>query len=374
MRFERLWRRWVIAWGATACGFLALTAVRAPAAPPQKAREDQSQTLQLPQELPPVVEGDIRRLAFYVTPLSGKGLLSQQIRDAVRELDRQTGGDSVLKIRAFVAGSGDVRRVRDLVSQIYTQHRKPLPVLSLIRSGGLPLEGAQVVLEAVAASRRVVNPNGLAFLSAQVAESPGPIAPIAGLVAHSLDALRESLHAAGTSSGDVVRVTCFVSSLAGLASSRALVEREFPHAAASFVQPQRAPAAAMAACEAVVRLHDDPGPWRVSQAGGPGQSRIALVGAGRVLLTGTQVSFGFEPADTRLAFERLRKELEQAGSSLGNVVFAQYYPLAESIAGQIRTVRQEFFNPASPPAGSMLLFEGLTSMDAGFAVDVVAVK
>jgi enamine deaminase RidA (YjgF/YER057c/UK114 family) len=37
-------------------------------------------------------------------------------------------------------------------------------------------------------------------------------------------------------------------------------------------------------------------------------------------------------------------------------------------------VRRDFFDAAHPPAGSMLLFEGLTSMDAGFAVDVVAVK
>jgi enamine deaminase RidA (YjgF/YER057c/UK114 family) len=37
-------------------------------------------------------------------------------------------------------------------------------------------------------------------------------------------------------------------------------------------------------------------------------------------------------------------------------------------------VRLDFFDADRPPAGSMFLFEGLTSMDAGFAVDVVAVK
>jgi enamine deaminase RidA (YjgF/YER057c/UK114 family) len=134
----------------------------------------------------------------------------------------------------------------------------------------------------------------------------------------------------------------------------------------------------MAACEAVARLSADPGPLRMVSAGGlgaqPGQSQIALVGGGRVVLTGTQVSFGYDPADARLAFERLRKELEQSGSSMRNVAFVHYYPLAQSIAAQIRTVRQDFFDAERPPAGSMVLFEGLTSMDAGFAVDVVAVK
>jgi len=57
-----------------------------------------------------------------------------------------------------------------------------------------------------------------------------------------------------------------------------------------------------------------------------------------------------------------------------NVAFAHYYPLAQSIAAQVRRVRRDFFDNAHPPAGSMLQFEGLTSMDAGFAVDVVAVK
>jgi len=60
------------------------------------------------------------------------------------------------KIRAFVAGPGDVRRVRDLVSELFTERQKPLPSLSLIRSGGLPLEGAQVVLEAIASSQQAL--------------------------------------------------------------------------------------------------------------------------------------------------------------------------------------------------------------------------
>ena len=35
-------------------------------------------------------------------------------------------------------------------SEVFTERRQPLPALSLIQSGGLPLEGAQVVLEAIA--------------------------------------------------------------------------------------------------------------------------------------------------------------------------------------------------------------------------------
>src|SRR5258708_4250897 len=103
------------------------------AAGQKKKKEDETQTLQLPKELPTVVTGETRHLSFYVTPLSAKGLLSAQIRDALRALTRASGSDTILKIRAFVAGSGDLRRVRDLVSEVFTDRRQPLPVLCLVR-------------------------------------------------------------------------------------------------------------------------------------------------------------------------------------------------------------------------------------------------
>jgi enamine deaminase RidA (YjgF/YER057c/UK114 family) len=345
----------------------------------KKKKEEETQTLQVPKELPGSVVGDTRRLTFHVTPLSNKGLLSPQIREALKALAHQAGSDTVLKIRAFVAGSGDVRRVRDLVSEVFTDHKLPLPVLSLVRSGGLPMEGAQVVLEAIAQSRKDVNPDGLAFLSGQAAISPDPLDPVAPLTAQSLSVLRREVKAAGAEPGDVVRITCFLTSLENLAASRQLVEAEYPKAARDYVQTQRAPGRAVAACEAVARLRSAPGSRLsfVPLEGLPedaGQSPVALVGAPQVLLTGTQISFGYQEQDSRLAFDRLKKELEQSGVSARDVAFAHYYPLSGGIAGQVRKIRGEFFDPAHPPAGTMLLFEGLPSMDAGFAVDVVAVK
>ena len=75
-------------------------------------KEEITQTLQLPKELPGAVTGETRRLTFHVTPLSARGLLSAQVRDSLKALTRETGGNPVLKIRAFVAGSGDLRRYR----------------------------------------------------------------------------------------------------------------------------------------------------------------------------------------------------------------------------------------------------------------------
>ena len=345
----------------------------------KKKKEELTQTLQLPRELPGWIAGETRHLNFYVTPLSAKGLLSQQVRDGLKALSHETASDTVLKIRAFVAGSGDLRRVRDLVSEVFTDRRQPLPVLSLIRAGGLPLEGAQVVIEAIASARKEVNPEGLAFLSAQPAVSENPLEPVAPLTARSLAALRLAVRAAGSEPSGVLRVTCFLSSLENLAATRQLVEAEYPRAALDYVQTQRAPSQALAACEAVARVRGSPAPrlaFRNPEGlpSDPGASAIALVGAPRLVLTATQVSFGYEEKDARLAFERLRKALEQAGVSARDVAYVHYYPLSSGIAAQVRKVRAGFFDAAAPPAGSLLLFEGLPSMDAGFAVDVVATR
>jgi enamine deaminase RidA (YjgF/YER057c/UK114 family) len=354
-----------------ACG-LALVAF------PQKQKKEENQVLQLPKELPSVVEGDTRHLTFYVTPLSSKGLLSRQVRDALNALTHEAKGDTILKIRAFVAGSGDGRRVRDLVSEVFSDHKQPLPVLSLVQAGGLP-EGAQVVIEAIAAAHKEVNPQGLAFVSAQPVSAGDPTGPVAPLADRSLAAVGQAVTAAGSEAADVVRVSCFLSSLDDLAAIRKRVAHDYPNAAADFVQPQRNPVHALAACEAVAKLRRDPGtPLNLLNPPGlaavAGASDVALVASPKVVLTGTQVSFGFEENDARLAFQRLSKALEQAGASLHDVAFAHFYPLAAGLATQVRKVRGDFFDPAHPPASSVLLFEGLPSMNAGFAIDVVAVK
>lgn len=361
---------------ALACG-LAVAAL--PAADKKKKKEDETQTLQLPKELPSAVVGETRRLTFHVTPLSGKGLLSAQIRDALKALLRETAGNQVLKIRAFTAGSGDLRRVRDLVSEVFTDKKQSLPVLSLIQSGGLPLEGAQVVLEAIVAGKKEVSPFGLVFLSASTAVSANPLDPVAPLAEKALGTMRQALKASGSEPADVLRVTCFLSSLENLAATRKLVEAEFPRTAFNYVQTQRSPNQASASCEAVARLKWNTGTrLQVMNVEGtqpdPGESQIALVAARHVVLTGTQVSFGYQEQDSRLAFGRLQKVLESAGVGFPDVAFAHYYPLASSIGNQVKKLRAGYFDLAHPPAVSMLVFEGLPSMDAGFAVDVVAVK
>jgi enamine deaminase RidA (YjgF/YER057c/UK114 family) len=351
-----------------ACGLLAVSAL---SAQKKKDKEEITQVLRLPEELPGAVAGDTRRLVFHTTPLSSKGLLSPQVRDALKALQHDAGGETVLKIRAFVAGSADLRRVRDLVSEFYASHKEPLPAITLVQAGGLPLDGAQVVLEAIAAAKRDANPYGLAFISPTVSTAEDPLGPVPPLTEKTLAGLRQSLQSVSLAPPDALRVTCFFSSLQNLAESRRLVQTEYPHAALNFVQMNRAPRQALSACEAVARLRvAPPSPLSFVDSSG-GESQIALVNAPLLVFTGGQDSFGYQEADARLAFERLKKSLEQAGATPKNVAYADYYPLSPGLGAQVRKVRGEFFDH---PAATMLIFEGLPSMDAGFAVDVVAVK
>jgi enamine deaminase RidA (YjgF/YER057c/UK114 family) len=346
----------------------------------EQEKEPQTQTLELPKELPSVVTAETRRLEFVSVPLSSKGLLSQQVRDGLKALGRLAGGNPVLHIRAFVAGAGDLRRVRELVSANYAARRQALPALSLVRSGGLPVAGAQVQFEAIASNRKKeVNPGGLAFLSGRAATSDSPLDPVAPLAVRSLADLRQEAKVAGVQPSDVLRVTCYLSSLEDLAATRTLVAAEYPRAGTSYVQTQRAPAHAMAACEAVARLQRAPAePLRIVNVDGlpsdQGQSDIALVGARRVVLTGTQTSFGYEEKNSRLAFERLRASLAQAGAPASAIACAHYYALAPAIASQVRKLRLEMLDSSRPPAGAFIMAEGLASMDAGFAVDAIAVR
>jgi enamine deaminase RidA (YjgF/YER057c/UK114 family) len=344
----------------------------------KKKKEEETQTLQVPKDPPTAITAETRRLVFQVSPLSAKGLLSQQTREALKWLLHSSGGNTV-KLRAFVAGSGDLRRVRELVSETFTDHKLNLPVLSVVQVGALPLEGAQVVMESTAVAKKEVNEYGLVYISGQGASAAGPLDPVLPLAEQSLRRMSTAVKAAGSEPGDVLRVTCFLSSLDKFASVRQMVASSYPTAALNFVQIQRAPTHAVAECEAVAKLR-----WNTGTAihminpvglnGSPQISQVALIGAPRVILTGSQEAFGFQDADARLAFERLGKSLSQEGGSLHAVAFASMYPLSGSISEQVRKIRTEFYDHARPPACTMLPFEGLPSMDAGFAVDVVAVK
>jgi enamine deaminase RidA (YjgF/YER057c/UK114 family) len=346
-------------------GFLLLVAAMVSAAQKQN-KKDITQVLELPKDPPLAVAADTRNLIFNVTPLSNKGLLSQQTRDAVKALMKLNNGAPIVKIRAFVVGSGDMRRVPAIVSEMLTDKKMALPAVTVVQAGGLPMEGAQVVLETIATSKREVNTYGLAFVGGQRAMAEDPLAPIMPLAEKAMAGLDSALM--GVSS-EVLRVTCFTSSREEAPRLQSVVAKRYAQAMVNVVSMQRASAHSTVECEATARLENKhTAPLEFLNDG-----RAAAVSATKIVMTGTQMAFGLEDKDARLAFQRLERALEPLGTTMKNLAMADFYPLSNSIGEQIRKVRAEFLDPHNPPVTTMLPFEGLPSMGASFAMDVVAV-
>jgi len=332
----------------------------------QKKNKEDTQTLPPAKELPGAITAETDRLAFGASPLIGKGLLSQQTRDALKALLKTNHG-TIVKLRAFVAGSGDLRRVGELTAETFTEKHLPLPVLSVVQVGALPMEGAQVVLESIEVDKRVVNPHGVAFLAGQSAPS----------VAQSLARLTVALSAGGMQSEDVMRVTCFVSSLDEQRDARSLMTAAFPGAIVNYVQMQREPVTPAAECEAVARLRR-PIAESVSFLNpadldkSPNYSQLALVKSPKLVITGTQLAFGNQEGDIKLAFDRLQRVLSSSNARFDQVVMSHTYVTSSAIIPRVRTVRAGYYSSTAPPASTLLSFQGLPSLDAAFGVDVIA--
>ena len=236
----------------------------------KKKGADVTQALALPPELPAAVTAETSRLAFQVTPLSAKGLLSQQTRDAIKGLLRSNHGP-IVKLRAFVAGSGDLRRIGEIAGEMFLEKRMPLPALTVVQVGALPMVGAQVAIEATEVDRKIVNPSGVAFVAAQPAPS----------VAESLAKLKSALAGSGIEPSDALIVTCFVSSLDDQRDTQQAMSASFPGAALDYVQMQRAPVQPAASCEATARLKNP---------ASSGDAQVAQVSSPQVILTGTRSS------------------------------------------------------------------------------------
>lgn len=161
-------------------------------------------------------------------------------------------------------------------------------------------------------------------------------------------------------------------------TTHAAMESNFPGAAINYVQMQREPVSPAAECEAVARLSapSRPAVSFMNPSGldtSPNYSQLALVTAPKLVFSSTQLGFGHQEGDVRLAFERLRKALAGLNARFDSLAMSHVYLTSRSMGDTVRTVRSSFYNSAKPPASTLLPFEGLPSLDASFGVDVVAV-
>jgi enamine deaminase RidA (YjgF/YER057c/UK114 family) len=318
---------------------------------PKKEKEPETQTLPLPPEPPAAVIADTGKLSFHLSPLSGKGLLTQQVRDALKALDRASNGATVVKLRAFVAGTGDMRRVATIVGEEFSDRKISPPALTTIQVGALALEGAQVVIESINAEKKTVNPNGLVFFSGQKAATVDQTVTQVARAAKDQDAL-------------MLQVTCFLTDLNQADSARKAIAAAFPAAAANFVQSTRLAVEPETSCEGIGR----------AQTPGPGQNhdRSVRVNTPKVVFTGSQMAFRDGEADLRLAYGRLGRALDSVHTGFPGSLVVNVYALNKATGDRAAALAKEFLGRPAPPAGTMQVVEGLPSSDASVAIEVVA--
>jgi len=173
--------------------------------------------------------------------------------------------------------------------------------------------------------------------------------------------------AASVKPANVLRATCFLSSLDDGPAARMALATNFPSAAFDLVQMQRLGLQPQIACEAIGRLDSPPSS---PTTGDPPQFVVAVTP--KLVFTETQLIFRDQDSDIRLAFQRLGKAMEPLGATYKDVIWSGVYPLTRPLGLKIDALRFEFFDRARPPAGTMLLFEGLPSIDATAAIELIA--
>ncbi len=318
----------------------------------RSTEEPKTQVLPLPPELPMALAADTDTLDFHISPLLRTGGLAAQIRQSLNDLIRDTRGETIIKLRAFVAGAGDARRVQADVGEIFTERKLPLPVLSIIQVGGLGREAAQVIIEAVVATRRMLNPNGLAFLAGQTGAS----------FAAALQHLRDSTAAASVSPEHVLSCTCFTSRIEDYEGARSAIQASFPNTAINIVQALRDPANETTMCEAVGQLSQPPSEGPVVWLK---DTRATLVSSHQLIFTGLQLTFGNFLDDAHEAFARL-----QRAASTVQAVEAPVEVNAFSLDAYTGSALRK--TTSYPPSTFTLqTVEGLPAIDASAGIEAV---
>lgn len=235
-------------------------------------------------------------LEFRALPLLQSGGLAAQIRQSVSLLLHDTSReDAVIKLRAFVAGPGDARRVQSVVTDSFSEHKLPLPVVTIVEVGALQDSRAQIAMEATVSTRKQLNPNGLVFLGGQVG----------GTLDAAVSKLRAS--ALTASAGNILRATCFVSRIDGEGPAmQNAVAAALPGATVTVIQALRDPAADGATCEAIAQAKP-PASFTASPVLLFPQARATVVRTDRLIFTGLQLSFGNYLDDAQEAFDRLTR-------------------------------------------------------------------
>ncbi len=313
--------------------------------------EPKTQVLPLPPELPMALAAETETLDFHISKLLRSGGLAAQIRQSLDDLIRDTRGETIVKLRAFVAGAGDARRVQSEATDLFTERKLPLPVLSVIQVGALGDEAAKVVIEAVVSTHRPVNPNGLAFVAGQTGAS----------LKEAVDKLAVSVKAAGVAPENLLTTTCFTSTIENYEATRSGLLNVFPNTSVNVVQALRDPPNDASMCEAIGQLSEKPAQDIVFLS----ENRTARVRAKRLIFTGMQLTFGSFLDDAQQSFQRLQRAAKAFGAT-NSAVEVNAFSLNAYAGSALRKM-------TSFPQNTFTIqrVEGLPAIDASAGIEAI---
>ncbi len=89
-----------------------------------------------------------------------------------------------------------------------------------------------------------------------------------------------------------------------------------------------------------------------------------------MILTGTQLAFGGQDSDLKLAFDRLERALTAKNARFDRVVLSHLYVTSSALATRVLALQSS--HPGTR-VSAVLPIEALPSLDASFGLDVIAV-
>jgi hypothetical protein len=155
----------------------------------------------------------------------------------------------------------------------------------------------------------------------------------------------------------VLILTCFVSSLDDQRDTQSSMAASFPGVPLDYVQMQRGPVQPAASCEATARL------TKPATSSNP---QMAAVSNPEIVITGTQLAFGSQDSDLKLAFERLEKALTAKNTRSDRVLLSHLYVTSPSVTSRAVAL-------SGPRLSTVLPVEALPSLDAALGLEVIAV-
>ena len=329
-----------------------------------------------------------------------------QVRLALDNLARalESAGSSLDRLVRLNAVTADELATAVLASEIEARFRlDSRPAVTLV-GGRLPVQGALVALDGVAAaeSSTDLQTEPIWTVSTSLPRVPGashaavlPIGPrayISGMAADGepevaasdvlvqIDGMLEYLQA---SREQLIQLKCFLRPIA----SASRVERrliDFYGGRAPpvvFVEWLNRQAIEIEAIVSLAPRQDTEGIPPIAHRTPPGMraspvfSRIAEVFHPASIYASTLNgrTVGSAEQQIRAMFADLTAVVEQAGSDLGHLAKATYYVSDDSTSAALNQIRPEFYDPKSPPAASKASVRATAVSGHSLAVDMIAV-